>query len=168
MNYGQGFTFIELIIVIAIMAITLGMAVPRFKSTIASGRVISSANDMVAALQSARSESIKQIKIAGVSIPSGGGSSWYTFIESSDLATFPANLLQRYVAPNSVRVDVTSDGDSDETPTYRSDGRLNSNTAIIMEFTSTGSTSKRILTIQPSGRVNVCDPSIIDSPCYSG
>ncbi len=154
-RHSQGFTLIELLGVIGIMGVTLAFGLPVFKSTIASNRLTASVNDMVVALQLARSESIKQVKIAGVSIPSGGGSSWYTFMEVSGV---PANILQNYTAATNVRVAAISNGGSDETPTYRSDGRLNSNADIQFRFTIAGGTEQRILTIAPSGRVNVTDP----------
>ena len=62
----QGFTLIELLVVIAIMAITLTIGIPGFNSMITNSRLTASANTMVSALQRARSESIKQLKIVGI------------------------------------------------------------------------------------------------------
>jgi type IV fimbrial biogenesis protein FimT len=153
--YNKGFTLIELLSVVAIMAITLAFGLPSFRATIADNRLSTSANDMVVALQLARSESIKQVIIAGVSIPSGGGSQWEVF---KSISGVPANILQKYTAASGVRVDAISTGATDETPTYRSDGRLTSVTPIIFRFTLTGNTATRTLTIAPSGRVSVTNP----------
>lgn len=152
-THSQGFTLIELLFVVAIIAITLAIGLPNFKSIIDNNRLTASANDMVAALQLARSESIKHIQVAGVAIPSGGGSTWKVFLGNS------ANVLQKYTASETVRVDVISIAPGDETPKYRSDGRLTTNTAIIFRFTTTRSTTEqRTLTISPSGRVSVTNP----------
>ena len=161
MPRSQGFTLIELLGVVAIMAITLAFGLPSFRATIADNRLSTSANDMIIALQLARSESIKQVIIAGVNIPSGGGSQWDVF---KNISGVPANVLQKYTAASGVRVDAISAGVMDETPTYRSDGRLTSATEIKFHFTLTHSTASRILTIQPSGRVSVCNPAL-DPSC---
>ena len=55
-----GFTLIELLVAIAIAAILLTVAVPSFRTTIASNRLTSLTNDMVATLAQARSEAIKR------------------------------------------------------------------------------------------------------------
>lgn len=51
---GQGFTLIELIVTLTVVAIVLALAVPSFSNLIRSNRLTSSANEMVALLQAAR------------------------------------------------------------------------------------------------------------------
>ena len=55
MKHEIGFTLIELLIAIAILAVLLGVGVPSFQETIRTNRVASITNDVVAALQFARS-----------------------------------------------------------------------------------------------------------------
>lgn len=145
----RGFTLLELLVVIAIMSITLGIGLPSMQSMISSNRLTASANDMVAALLMARSEAIKQIKNSGVSI-STTDSTWVAYVG------VVANSVQQFSAAKGVKIAVTSSGAADETPTYRPDGRLLDAVApITVEFSVTGSTEKRVLTIQPSGRVSI-------------
>lgn len=59
-KYKTGFTLIELMVTIAIVAIVLGIAIPSFSSTIASNRLTTSANELVTALNLARSEAVKR------------------------------------------------------------------------------------------------------------
>ena len=59
-EYNTGFTLIELLITITIAAIVLGIAIPSFSSIIASNRLTTSANELVTALNLARSEAVKR------------------------------------------------------------------------------------------------------------
>ncbi len=161
----QGFTLIELLVVVAIIAITLGIGLPSFQSVIASNRLTASANDMVVALQIARSESIKQVKFAGVSIHTNNtgaaaANKWITFLNSSTLGAGATDgkLIQSYAAANGVTVTVVTVTTTDNPPTYRSDGRLTAAAPITITFTTTGSAERRVLTIQRSGQVSVVTP----------
>jgi type IV fimbrial biogenesis protein FimT len=55
----QGFTLIELIATMAITGTLLALAIPSFNSTITSSRLTSYANDLVSALNLARSEAVR-------------------------------------------------------------------------------------------------------------
>jgi len=59
-QYRSGFTLIELMVTIAIAAILLAVAIPSFITTIASNRLTANANELVTALNLARSEAVKR------------------------------------------------------------------------------------------------------------
>lgn len=157
-HHHRGFTLIELMIGLVIMVFTLAVGLPNFQGVLDSSRLTSASNDLLVALQIARSTAIKEVRTAGVSIATNG-QSWYAFLNSSTLTGSPppGRLLQSYVAPNNVTIDT-----SDFTPGYRPDGRLNSATAITIRVLSTnGATGSdaRILTINPSGLVSITNGS---------
>lgn len=56
MDYERGFTLVELIITVVIIGIVLTVGVPSFASLVRSNAATSSANEFVAALNTARSE----------------------------------------------------------------------------------------------------------------
>lgn len=56
----RGFTLIELMVGLAVMALLMMVAVPSFQSTIASSRVTTITNDLVGALAAARTEAIRR------------------------------------------------------------------------------------------------------------
>jgi len=58
--YHQGFTLIELMVTVSIAAILLGIAIPSFTTTISSNRMTTNANELITALNLARSEAIKR------------------------------------------------------------------------------------------------------------
>jgi type IV fimbrial biogenesis protein FimT len=57
---GAGFTLVELIITVAVASVLLALAVPSFSQMIVSSRLTTQSNDMLAAINLARSEAIKR------------------------------------------------------------------------------------------------------------
>jgi type IV fimbrial biogenesis protein FimT len=60
MKKHSGFTLIELMVTVAILAILLAVGVPSFRSMVENNRIRAVGNDLVVALQFARSEAIKR------------------------------------------------------------------------------------------------------------
>ena len=60
LTHDSGFTLLELMITIAIAAVLAGIAIPSFKSSISSNRLTTNANELVTALNLARSEAVKR------------------------------------------------------------------------------------------------------------
>lgn len=56
----QGFTLVELMVAVAVLAIVTTVAVPSFNSLVQGNRLISGANQLLSAYQGARSEAIKR------------------------------------------------------------------------------------------------------------
>lgn len=70
----SGFTLIELMITLSVMAILLAIAVPSFQDVALSSKLTVLANDFVASAQLARSEAIKRNRPATLCASSDGAS----------------------------------------------------------------------------------------------
>ncbi len=55
-----GFTLIELMFTVAVLAVLLGIGVPNFRDFVRNGRMTSAANDLLADVNLARSEAVKR------------------------------------------------------------------------------------------------------------
>ncbi|TAL47467.1 MAG: prepilin-type N-terminal cleavage/methylation domain-containing protein [Methylovulum sp.] len=91
-KYRSGFTLIELMVTIAIASIVLGIAIPSFTETIANNRLTTHANELVTALNLARSEAIKRgvqviINRKGA-IGQQWESGWDVFVDNDNSNTF--------------------------------------------------------------------------------
>ncbi|MDP1774960.1 MAG: GspH/FimT family pseudopilin [Methylobacter sp.] len=158
-NPARGFTLIELLIVIAIIGITMGIAIPSFQSLIASNRLTTSANGLVSALQLAKSEAIKSNRLVIVSKNGSWASGWVVFADNNQnnsqdvgettISSFDALKSGFTVTPTNGYINRV---------TYRPDGRSTTNGSF--NFCSPASTADfRRVVIAATGRVRVETPA---------
>lgn len=70
----RGFTLIELIVTVAVLAILLSIAIPNYQTFVLNSRMASQTNDLVTALNLARSEAVKRAADVTVCASSNGTS----------------------------------------------------------------------------------------------
>lgn len=70
----RGFTLIELMVAVTILAILIGIAVPSFRDAALSGKLTAISSDLVASTQIARSEAIKRNQTVSLCASSSGTS----------------------------------------------------------------------------------------------
>ena len=59
-RHAAGFTLVELMVTIVVLAILLAIGIPSFASLIASNRLTSATNELIASLQAARTEALRR------------------------------------------------------------------------------------------------------------
>ncbi len=149
----SGFTLLELMLVITIVAILAGIGVPSFTRFIADQRVHAAASDLQAALWRARSESIRlnrDVILAPLSADEGWESGW----TATSTAVPGVELIRR----DPVTAVTLSTGQA--AVTYRSSGRLRGQTvgaAFEVASKSDAGAKKRCVRIEPSGQPTVRD-----------
>lgn len=89
----KGFTMIELVVTMAVLAILVALAAPSFTSVINNNRLTGNANELLSTLQSARMEAVRrnaQVVICRNDDPDGGNAcntgggawlGWMTFVD---------------------------------------------------------------------------------------
>lgn len=97
MNRERGFTLVELMITLALVAILATIGVPSFMDLIANNRLTTEANELVSALNLARSEAIKRntrVTVCRSNNNTGCGGTWndgwITFVDAGTAGSVDA------------------------------------------------------------------------------
>ena len=132
----RGFTLIELMVTVSVLAILLAVAAPSFSEFVAGQKVKTAANDLTTALILARSEAIKRnadIVVAPVTAD--------TWASGWNVTAAGTMLLQQQALPN---VSLTK---TPSTITYKSSGRPTATS----RFEIAGASTIRCLSVDTSG-----------------
>lgn len=138
----EGFTLVEILIVIAIVGILASLAAPSFSELIKSQRIKSMATDLNSSLTLARSEAIKRNKNVTLSPATVG--SWQEGWQIAD-PDFAGNNIEVHSAFSGL----TATGP--DSVIYRSSGRI-AGTAPTFNISATGTTAQRCVSVDLSGR----------------
>ncbi len=133
----------EILIVVAIVAILASLAAPSFSELIKSQKIKSMATDLNASLTLARSEAIKRNKNVTLSPTTAGA--WEGGWQIAD----PDNA-GNYIEVHSAFASLTVTGP--DNVTYRSSGRISGATAPAFNISAAGTTAQRCVTVDLSGR----------------
>ncbi len=155
-----GFTLIELMVVIAVLAALLAMAWPNFEVSLRTNRVATATNEMIASLAMARSEAIRSTRGAGVCSSDDGASCGGTWADgwlvwgdtNGNEALDDGETVLRYSRGGET---MTADG-PDDPVTFDSRGRRRAAADQVLSLepqSCEGQELRRTLTINASGQV---------------
>lgn len=181
----QGFTLIELMVTIALLAILLALATPSFTSIINSNRLASHANEFVASLQTARMEAVRRNTRTVVCRSDNGTSctagaqwnGWITFVDSNrDQTPQAAEILRVNTVETPVQVQV-SNAITASRVVFRPDGlaRVTNGSGVPQQGlltahigvcipTTQPAENQRLIQIRTGSRISV-DPSNASGAC---
>lgn len=143
----DGFTLVELMIVIVILAILMAVGVPSFRELIASQRIRAAASALYDSLLLARSEAIKRNNTVTITVNAGDlANGWNVLLAdgTTNIRTQEAFTGLSF-APNSPSL------------SYSSLGRLSSGASTTVTISGTGSTKTWTIRADASGRVCVVE-----------
>lgn len=178
----SGFTLIELMVTIALLAILMAVATPSFVSYRRNSELTSITNTFAASVNAARSESLKinkNVLVVPTNNDDDWSQGWYVFVDMDFSGTYNSGdiiLMSQDAPPN--YISITGNGTTKEDPSYiLYNGSGFSRTLENAPGASTMQISRkdtaetdykgiRRLKISFTGRLRVCTPtSASDSNC---
>ncbi len=159
----RGFTLMELLIGVSILAILLSVAVPSFSQMMRRNRLATAVNELVTALNLGRSEAYKRglpVSVCATdssqaSCPStpNWANGWIVFVDTNGdgLRTSTETIIQNYSAVNNISVTTAS-----AAVTFNPVG-VSSATSLVVKPTScvAAAPEKRTITIATTGRIGL-------------
>jgi type IV fimbrial biogenesis protein FimT len=161
----RGFTMIELLIGIVVLAILLGMGAPSFMVWMQNTQIRNAADAVLNGMQLARTEAIRRNKPVQFALSSNSG--WNINIVNPQ-ASDPANPIQKRTAKEGsakVLVAATPGGayavtfDAMGGPTGNPDGSVTISTLDFTSSVSTNAPRPLRIVVSLSGTIRLCDPN---------
>lgn len=173
MNTQRGFTLIELIITMVIASILAAVTIPAYQSFIRTNRIATSANEVIASFNYARSEAIKRNKRVTICKSNDKASctasaewhhGWIVFVEevnfNSTLDVGETLLRVQGKLGSDLQLDPLSSGTVFDALTFTSRGQasiagVTSSTVTMSLCDDSGVDHARAIVLSRTGRVNV-------------
>lgn len=166
-----GFTLIELMVVVVIVAVLAGFGVPSFRDMLLNQRLATAAQGFNSALSFARMEAIQRARPVEVAAVAGGdwAAGWVVRTGADESSQTTLRRFERL--PQGVRVDTTLGGGFAQGLRYDGNGfsRQTSRAGFSAGcLTLKAETGRRVsIVVSASGRAKVCNPDR-SGDCGSG
>lgn len=157
----SGFTLVELMVALAILAILVGLATPSFRDFTRSTQVTAANNDLVTALNLARSESLR--RSTGVTVCSSADgatcgaatdwkSGWIVFEDAgaSGVIADPTKVIQKWGTPNA-NIQI---GTASANVQYQPIGTAVTGAAIDVSYTACRGQRRRHIQVSAAGTIS--------------
>lgn len=142
-----GFTLVEMMVVLAVLAILIGIAVPNFQPIVASTRLTTAANEVLLGLNYARSEAVRRNTTVYFCMATAGGQ-WSVYrTEGEDLR---AGTLSSAVSTAASNLDTTLADDA-ACVRFRADGLAYGAGSLLMtngQITLSIGSASRVVTVR--------------------
>lgn len=164
--WARGFSLIELMVVVAVLALVVLLAPPAFDAMLLNSRLNTYANDFVAAAQSARSEAIKRNARVLLCVSSDGATctgtdwrlGWIVVHDANGSGTFTVGesvLLKHEALDSSYAFTNISAAAANAIVVYETTGAVATSVVLKLSRTSPTGTQWREIDVSATGRLNV-------------
>lgn len=155
----RGFTLIELMVVVTLVAVLSAIAVPSFRTLLLNQRLAASMSEFVAALSLARTEALKRSQT--ITLTSKTGKDWNSGWEVKGAVDGVPTTMRTFGAlPDGVMVDTTLGSAFNGKVSYDANGFSRNGDAYLMGCVALKAETGRrsAVVVSASGRPRVCDP----------
>lgn len=163
MKNAYGFTLVELMITLALAAIVLTLGVPSFNQTIRTNRVATQVNELVTALNLARSEAIHRGTAVTVCASAdqatcSGSNDWRTgWIVTTDNNTTGAPSVNTVLRVWEAQTGISNNNWGADYVRYQSTGITGASTTLTHKINGCTATEGRQIDINAAGRISVSE-----------
>jgi type IV fimbrial biogenesis protein FimT len=168
----SGFTLVELMVSLAIVAVMMGLAVPSYRYAINSSRISSDSDNLLIALQLARTEAIRRGLSVSVCSSNANGSAcsgsnnwktgWLVFVDVNNNASYDGGDALVRQQPALASANAVSADNNTSAVRFNREGIASGLAAdpVTVTFTppTNSSTQKRCLAISAAGRMLIQRP----------
>jgi len=147
-----GFSLVEMMVVISLLAIMSAIAVPSFTQMIAGNSVDAAANELYGLLQYARGEAVSRGQ--RVTVSAGASDTWAATLDVSALKDGETVTLRHYESLNQPKVTAVTAAQSLSALAFYSNGSSSGSTQITLCHSTDSSVAGRAISVARSGQVS--------------